>query len=270
MAKQKKSVAEARRRVRKPAPADEPKQELAATPVVIEKNDVRLDMSISMGDLSEMVATDAKSALIGVRNEVTIKLNGIKAEHAELSKQLQEQAIVVVRGVENDADAKSLSGALAVFHGVPFGITTDDVKISVEDQLVHVDVVVATQASIDERLRKAATKRNDGYGYYPPSFEMRHEKTVSRPFTADMVQIVLDLRKVAQRAADTQVELDRTSHLLADMPNLAARAKSALTKAYLGGELRTGSDMLRVLSNVENVALPAALCNVQSLTHERG
>ena len=259
-------------------PAEAQRTEVA-TPVIIQRDDIKLDLSISMGDLSDMVATDARAALIGVRNEITVKLNGIKAEHAELEKRLQELAIEVVRGVESDPQAKSLSDALAIFHGIPFGVTSDDVNISTEEQLVRVDVVVATAVSIEAHLKSEAERVNHQgsyYGGYGSGYQKENEKTVARPFSPEMAAIIVQMREVAQRAANTQLELDKTSHLLTDMPNLAARARSALTKAYLAGKLRTGEDMLRELADVGNqvdrALLPAAFRNepLRALNAPRG
>jgi hypothetical protein len=238
MAKQTKPI----QRTRKPVTQDN-----SIKDVIVIQDEIKLDLSIKMGDLAEMRVSDARTAILQMRADVNAHLGLAKATYADLEKKLSEQATLVVRDVESDAQAKTLAAALTAFTGEAYGITSDKATVSVKDQQVTTNVIVCTVATIESRSKSEHYYGRSGYSV---------DKNISRPFNTVMTQTVEQLRLQSEEIRRIEIELEKVHYLLADIPNMLSRAKSALTKACLRGELRTGVDLLRVLGEIEGVALP--------------
>ena len=209
--------------------------------VLVVQDDIKLDLSISMDNLAEMVATDARTAMLQVRHDIQSKLSAAKAVFSDMEGQLQKQASEAIKDACEDDSATALMNAMTAFTGRPFKVTTGDATVNVESQTISVTIAVSDR---------------EGYQpYYSSSCQVA--KSVQRPFTTAMRDLVDQLRKQTEKINAIQKELDKLHNQISDLPNLVSRAKSSLMKAYLRKQLVTGTDMLNVLESVQAIALPA-------------
>ena len=210
---------------------------------------MKLDVTLTMADLAKMVRTDARESLLDERAQITERLNACKRVHAQHCDELTKLALEAVKTLESDPNAGELVRALNAFTGESYTVVLTNPCVDIKSTSTKVGLTV---------LRSCDVEGYSGNRFYG-GCGITVKKDVNVPFTPEMHKLTETLKASADVVAGIQAELDKSNQRLAELPNLVDRAESALMKAYLGKQLNTGADMLRVLGTVstQRAALPA-------------
>ena len=214
-------------------------------PEVLIADDVKLDLTIGVNDLTDMVRSDARDFLMQKRAEVLGQLNRAKDSYNDTEKRINTLAETLAKNQATDRVAADVVVAISQFLAVPYGVLVEAESCNLETRIVKAKVSILPQQQIN-----AGEKR----GYYEHDIA---SKTVTLPFDSVMAGEADRLSKDAEQIRQVQSTLDQINRQVADLPNLVDRAKSKLMKAYLRNELGTGSDLLAVLAAVQPVTLPS-------------
>lgn len=204
---------------------------------------IELDSTITTQDICDVLVNDTEETLLLERDMIELKVRKARAVHADLEGQLKHQTRKLIGKQKADAKAKALVKALDEFTG----------------QKSHVAEIDPDDTTIDVAKKKVTytvhiwSKPKDRRNSYD-SAEVDREFTVG--FSAEMGKTVASISKAALEVTKHEEKLTQIRKLLADMPRLARRAKAAITKAHLMGQLKTTADVLRIVQAVEPRALP--------------
>lgn len=204
---------------------------------------IELDSTITTQDICDVLVNDTEETLLLERDAVEMKAKQARAVHTETEDQLKYQTRKLIGKQKADAKANALVKALNEFTGNKSHtaeIDPDNTTIDVSKKKVTYTVNIWGKT----KARRASYD----------TAEIDREFTVA--FSDEMGKTVASISKAALEVTKHDEKLVQIRKLLADMPRLARRAKAAITKAHLLGQLKTTADVLRIVQAVEPRALP--------------
>lgn len=232
----------------------EPNNEENTVEVVDAGFGIKMDAKLAISDITDMVVSTAEEGLLLERKALEDKLKDASTAYSQEEDRLNAQSLVVAKKVKPDAETLALVKALGKFHkgdkkSRTYSADTDPEERSVviEDEEVLVDVSIALPGI------------TTGYGSTLAMFR----KIIKTPFTTVMKGTVKSIEKKAKEVKQVQESLNEVRRKISDLPRMQRRAKAAVTRAFISGELTdkegrlNGKHLLHVVDGVQPKALPS-------------
>ena len=220
------------------------KEEVLTPELVIEQPtppQAKFELRVDMDNLVQMVRTEARDALMAQRTKALAALDEAKCTASELQKKITKQATDLVQSWLTLPKVATVLEAMHNFNGYAYKAALTDQRCDLDKENVTADLVIQSQYTS---------------GYRHGEWNNLISSEESQPFSAEMQTTLGEIKAHAVVVRAAQAALDEVNRYLADLPNMAERAEAALTRAYLGGELKTGSTILDALSSVKGQAHP--------------
>jgi hypothetical protein len=215
----------------------------ALEPELIIESGVTVDLTITMENLGKMVRTQARDTLLRQREAVQAVLQERRDGYAKLEADLQKAAEGLCAQACVAPNIGAVCCALTDFTGNAYVAKSSDMTCDVAAKEVRAEVGIYAAEDVKREYAAAEVSAT------------RH-----LPFTPGMHELVEKLAEQRALVEAAQKDLDKVNRRLADLPHLVDQAEALMTRAYLERRLKTGSDLLAVLEQVESraaLALPA-------------
>lgn len=225
----------------------EPLQPEIMEPEFENNSKVKLDLAIGINDITDMMVSEHEENLILEKDTVEGNLAGARKEHAEAEKVLTDMAEALIESHNIDRNTQALASALKKFNGRDYHCAIAEGSVDIEKKTCSAEIRV-----VDSKKYEEDSKRS----YYSDTGVIIH-KSVTIKFTAEMKTQIKEIGKKAEEVAKVQELLTDVRKRLADLPRLVRRAKGAIVKAQLKGELDSPNKILEAVVGIQPRALPA-------------
>jgi flagellar biosynthesis chaperone FliJ len=211
-------------------------------------NEVNMAATLTTQDLTDMVMSDREDQLHTSREQLEANQQAATKKLDELSQQLMTAANKLPLGKTYKNEDKVVN-ELTAFTGERHVIAVRGDKCDVEKQIVNFRICVVDGENYDREISPGKSSC-----YTAISVAEREEFL---PFTPEMITLKNEIEETTNELGKIADQLSEIRRHLAALPRLGRSAKSQLVKAQLSGQLKTGHDILEVLSR--NVNTPHLL-----------
>ena len=204
------------------------------------------DLRVDISDLKSIASTQLRTALTGARTVAKQKYESTKKAHA-IAVQKRDDAVAAIAKEIGKREGQPLADQVNQWLGRNYAV------VSIESPALS-----GLRVTFTADIERSANLPHD---YSSTYLNLSRKFDVEAPSEILELQLAVNAAKEDEETAKTACE--QVNHAIVNIPHMTDMVHSQLTIAKLGGQIKTGSDVMHVIQDtLQNGEVRRLLANV--------